>query len=197
MLRVRIPVTPIIDDALEGTCVWNPTLKQNVEFPYKEPFQDWWCRCEPLLSHLHPQIAEQWIHRHWKNSPYCYLPIERLRWWQEQWTAATIINDVFVTPNWGPHDPESDFEMYQSDPRFKDILPFTAFRQNQTWDYPIVVIQTPGGVRSRERIVPAPYCLIEGHVRIRALKAWHGRAPLAAKHSVFILTVDVAKGAAA
>jgi hypothetical protein len=187
---------PIIDDRLEYKCAWNPLLKQNLEWPHSEPFDEWWHRCKALVGHLHPMVAEQWIYKYWDRSPYCYLPIENLAWTEQRWSNEIIINDVFVTPNWGPHNAEHDFEVYQKDRRFKDIPPFNFLRQNQTWDIPIVVLRTPDGVRSREKILPAKYCLIEGHVRIRALKAWHGRGSLAPEHSVFVLTL-VERGEAA
>ena len=184
---------PMIDDHLDYSCTWSPELKQN---PNSEPFDEWWDRCYLLVGHLHPKIAEQWIYKYWRDSPYCYLPIERLRWREEQWSTETIINDVFVTASWGPHDADSDFRAYQSDGRFTAIPPFKFFRQNGTWDYPIVVLHTPDGVQSRGKLVPAKYCLIEGHVRIRALKAWHGRGRLADKHSVFVLSCDPLKATA-
>jgi hypothetical protein len=44
----------------------------------KETFDLWWDRNKTLIAHIHPVVAEQWIYRHWSNSPYCHLYLDRI-----------------------------------------------------------------------------------------------------------------------
>lgn len=54
---------------------------------WPEDFRPWWAWHREQLSNLHPQIAEQWVYRHWANSPFKFLPLNRLTWRQEQWNT--------------------------------------------------------------------------------------------------------------
>jgi hypothetical protein len=62
----------IIDaENLECECVWDETLEPVGEgTPVKETFSSWWDRYKSRLGNLHPEIAEQWIYRHWTKSPF-------------------------------------------------------------------------------------------------------------------------------
>ena len=60
-----------------------------------------------------------------------------------------------------------------------------------TWDYPIVVIETPEGVLDYETPLPEfRFCLIEGHKRLRYLKAFASQSLTANRHDVFVLTLS-------
>ena len=78
----------------------------------KEPFESWWQRNKARLAHLHPKIAEQWIYRHWKNSPFIALDPAGLTWRLETWEAAKILETVFMA--YGPLelDPERDYRTF-------------------------------------------------------------------------------------
>jgi hypothetical protein len=129
-------------------------------------------------------IAEQWIHRHWEcPSPYRHLPIDRLRWREEKWPTEAILQNVYSKVP--ATNDESNFEEFCN----SDYPPMSVFRSIGTWDYPIVVLETPAGALVEGHRSFLSYCLIEGHQRFKFLKAWHGRAPLAEKHSLFILTL--------
>jgi hypothetical protein len=102
-----------------------------------------------VINNLHPMIAEQWIYRHWKHSPYCYLPIERLRWRQEEWDVATVRN-VFVRPDFGFDNPEQDFAIFHTK-QFEKAEPHKSLNLIGTWNYPIVVMHTPDGILPKEK----------------------------------------------
>jgi hypothetical protein len=60
-----------------------------------------------------------------------------------------------------------------------------------TWDYPIVVIETPEGVLDYHTPFPEfRFCLIEGHKRLHYLKAFAGQSLTANRHDVFVLTLS-------
>jgi hypothetical protein len=180
---------PIIDSDLDHDLRWDRRLEPaGVGTLEVESFELWWPRAKRLIDNLHPLIAEQWVHRHWKLSPYCYLPIERLKWREEHWNVASI-SQVWVRPSFGFDNPERDFAHFHS-ARFENVQPYKSLNSTGTWDFPIVVIETPAGIRSNGKIIKAAFCLIEGHQRRRFLMAWHGRAPVADNHSVFVLTLN-------
>ena len=94
----------IIDSDLQYECAWSPCLRPvGVGTFEKEKFDTWWERTKHLIGHLHPLIAEQWIYRHWTQSPYCYVPLQNLGWQQEKWNTQAIYKDIFVRPSFGPN----------------------------------------------------------------------------------------------
>ena len=180
-----------IDSDREYECAWSPQLRPSGEGTFdKETFDQWWRKAKPFIPHLHPQIAEQWIYKHWTNSPYCYLPLQNLDWRCEEWKTDAIFRDIFVRPSFGPNQPESDFKFF-TDGNYSGREPWKTIRSTGSWNYPIVVILTPDGLRSEGVHHSVPYCLIEGHQRQRFLQAWHqhGSSPAAERHLVFVLSV--------
>src|SRR5688572_4769232 len=60
----------------------------------KEAFAPWWDRHGRELAHLHPQLAEQWIHRHWGDTEFMFLPIDTLRWELAEMEGEEILASV-------------------------------------------------------------------------------------------------------
>jgi hypothetical protein len=57
-----------------------------------------------------------------------------------------------------------------------------------TWDYPIVVMETPDGISGWGQSWPdLRFLLIEGHSRFRYLNALHHRGEGNSTHELFIL----------
>jgi hypothetical protein len=62
----------LLDIRADHDLRWDEALKPVGEGEFdKEAFGPWWERHGTRLGHLHLRIAEQWIHRHWRHSPYC------------------------------------------------------------------------------------------------------------------------------
>jgi hypothetical protein len=150
-------------------------------------FDAWWHRCNSAVGHLHPMIAEQWIYRHWRETSYRNLPLEKLTWASEQWRTVDIIHQVYAkaaTP--------LNFRKVQTE----ESEPFKSFNTIGTWNYPIVVIRAPDGIRiydpeinDYKHIQAVRFCLIEGHKRLLTLKAWKGNAFTREQHEVFVLSL--------
>src|SRR6266566_4036496 len=107
----------------------------------KEPFEIWWGRHSDRLRSLHPQIAEQWIYRHWRHSPFCHLELDRIRWRSEKWATRRLLTEVIRAD---PSDEEAfdyDWALY----RDRDMEPARTIRTIGTWDIPIIVIAAPNG----------------------------------------------------
>lgn len=168
--------------------VWPDELKPLNEGSFeKEPFDEWWGRHRRALSHLHPQIVEQWVHRHWHHSPFAFLPLESLSWEERAMFGDDILNAV-----WREHarelHPEFDYGVFQNAGGEK--LPTAAALDRGTWDYPIIALSVPSGWKSVDAERPdVRLVLVEGHQRTRYLNALHvlGKAPQE-KHRVFVIS---------
>ncbi|TIU42472.1 MAG: hypothetical protein E5W28_01095 [Mesorhizobium sp.] len=151
--------------------------KQEDGYFTRETFDDWWVRNSSRLVQLHPMIAEQWVYRHWTLSPYCHLPLE-------EWTTQQVLRDVFIADI--NVDAEHDFKVFNE---FGGIPPAPVMNATGTWDYPILVLETPSGVQTYTGELPEVRCLlIEGHNRYRYLNALAAKGRVSAHHTVFVLT---------
>lgn len=152
----------------------------------KETFEQWWSRCAKLLPNLHPQIAEQWVFRHYSHSPYSALPVQRLAWQLEEWTPQQVVDRAFIPG--GEFNPEFDYGVFAGRDGTRTGRPFLA---HGTWDYPILTLRTPDGVRSAGREYPdCHYLLVEGHQRMRMINAMYALGKeLMPVHRVFVLTL--------
>ncbi|MCY1083745.1 hypothetical protein [Archangium lansingense] len=66
--------------------------------------------------------------------------------------------------------------------------PTVAALLRGTWDYPIVVLETPSGIRRREGPARGDrFLLIEGHQRTRYLNVLAHRGVRTGPHQVFVL----------
>jgi hypothetical protein len=178
---------------MEHECVWDETLKPIGEYPWEKEssFPDWWKRVNKQLGHLRPQIAEQWIHRHWKRTPFKHVQLENLTWRLEQWKTSDIFEKIYVRNDCWRNGldsltPDGDYEENKND----EDQPAKSLRSIGTWDYPIVVISTPNGVRDYdEHLAHVRFCMIEGHWRLQLLWAWASKKLAADRHQVFVLEV--------
>ncbi len=155
----------------------------------KESFEAWWARNRERLRHLHEQIAEQWIYRHWTYSHFSFLPLDALSWRLETWESADIVREVV---RYGhertPYSPEFDYQTFQRGGG-SDRHPTARALDGGTWDYPIIVLETPDGFIDAGRDLPdARFVLVEGHQRMRYLNALlrRGHTPLG-PHQLFVL----------
>jgi len=92
--------------------VWDEILRPLDKGPLdKEPFSDWWQRNLSKLKHLHREIAEQWIYRHWGETKFHFLRLEALSWRSEIWTTDQVLSTVHL--EWGtPMNPEHDYKNF-------------------------------------------------------------------------------------
>ncbi|MBN8227996.1 hypothetical protein JYK02_10800 [Corallococcus macrosporus] len=168
---------------LESGNKWDKRLRPIGETSWeKEPFSAWWSRHSTEFAHLDPQALEQWVHRHWHYSPFCRLPLHRLRSKKELWSTERILSDVF---NDNSREPEHDFKVLANAPTGKAML------ATGTWDYPMLILSTPKGFKDRRGNHPgARFRLIEGHLRFRFLNALFHRKEGRPLHEVIILEIN-------
>lgn len=149
----------------------------------KEPFSTWWTRHGYRFPELDPRVVEQWIFRHTTHSDYHGLDFFKLKSRLETWDAGRILRDVFCAD---PLNPVHDYEVFNVNGETSTARPINA---TGTWDYPIVVLETPEGFcDNRGQYPDVRYLLIEGHLRRRYLAAKLARGEANAEHDLFILS---------
>lgn len=150
-----------------------------------ESYDDWYERTAVQLNHLHPEICEQWIFRHWIHSPFSFIPLDGLTWVEERWSPAKFLNLVGILGS-DPFAPDFDFEVFQG--YEGDRLPTALALDNGEWDYAPILIETPNGfINEVGQKSPEPYLLIEGHQRRRYLNALVSRGVELIDQRVFII----------
>jgi hypothetical protein len=160
-----------------------PLTKNALE---QEPFHDWWGRNETKLKHLHPEIAEQWLHRHWLNNRFHFLRLEALSWRSEFWSTTQVLSTVHLEYG-GPMEPEYDYRVFTQDGSAEPHATARRWRDG-TWDIPIIVLATPTGVRSYEGEYPeVRFLVIEGSKRMRFLNALAHRGERTGPHKLYVL----------
>ncbi|MBI2254389.1 MAG: hypothetical protein HYU58_07220 [Proteobacteria bacterium] len=107
----------------------------------REEFAPWWARNAKALKHIHPQIAEQWIYRHWRHSPYCNIPIEGISWTIERWSTENLLKDV-KRGNSSKENPSWDYGHL----RQFGHEPAKSMDNTGTWNIPVIVLETQGPV---------------------------------------------------
>lgn len=178
-------------DLTQRDFVWDSALEPvGMDTFDKEPFTAWWERNQGKLSHLHPQICEQWVYRHWNHSHYSFLPLEKLSWRLEDWKTEEILNQTGIFDQGLISDeghtycsPAFDYEMIQNEYEPSRTMDITG-----TWNIPILVLHSPSGFIFEKGPRPdVRYWLIEGHKRIRYLNALVHHGKPSATHFLYLL----------
>ncbi len=168
--------------------VWDAFLAPQGGEDNKEPFKDWWGRNSRNLDYLHPQIAEQWIYRHWGMTHYAFLSLDNLQWRKESWPTGRILQEL-IKKNEALLPNEFEAESFQ----FQPWEPQLSIYSKGTWDYPILVLESETGFAFGQQLIPdVYYWLIEGHRRFRCLNlvVQQGIA-CADEHEVFVISYKV------
>lgn len=169
---------------------WPERLKPVGEGGFdKEPFEAWWERHRRELDHLPTELCEQWIYRHWKGSPFAFLPLDTLVCKAQLLPGSSIIKNVHR--EYGVQlDPGRDRNVFEAGPLGVPLPTAQAFMDRDTWDYPIVVLRTPSGFEGHASASKdIRWVLVEGHQRHRYLNAlsFFGAAP-EGPHRVLVIS---------
>jgi hypothetical protein len=173
--------------------VWDPALKPVGHGDFSpEGFDSWWQRNAARLANLHPQIAEQWVFRHWQWSPFRFIRLDCLSWRSEVWTSAQVLDQVHMEFG-GPMNPVHDYEVMHEETTGPTRT--ARYWRAGTWNIPLTVLETPEGFIGHEGEFPAiRFVLVEGTLRLRYLNALVRRGVGTGPHEVYILSSrDLAK----
>lgn len=150
-----------------------------------ESYEDWFERTATKLNHLHPEICEQWIFRHWFQSSFSFIPLEGLTWREERWCPEKFLHLVSALDR-RAFDPDNDYNESQGVGGVKTDTALAL--DNGEWDYAPILIETPNGsINEIGQESPEPYLLIEGHKRRRYLNALVSRGVELIDQRVFII----------
>lgn len=185
----------MLDLRTVGPRVWPPRLTPIGDGTFeKEPFAAWWDRNVAEIGHLHPQLAEQWVYRHWHHTDFAFLPLESITWDLVSMAGEELL--VRIRREISTRlDPEFDYKQFQGAGSFGKTATARDLDQG-TWEFPIVALSTPSGwlTRSDEHphdaveLADERLMLLEGHQRHRYLNALQFRGtPPEGPHRVFIL----------
>ena len=160
----------------------------------KESFGTWWTRNQSEIGHLHPQLVEQWVYRHWDSTDFAFLPLETLKWELVEMDGEEILARVQREIS-KALNPEFDYHQFQGTHEMEKAHTARDLDQG-TWEYPIVALSTPSGWLTRSEKHPHDcvelpqerLMLLEGHQRHQYLNALHWRCtPPEGPHRVFIV----------
>lgn len=182
---------PIID--MRDLPSWPAEMSSESNFEHNEKkFEEWWATNGLKLAHLGPIVAEQWVFRHFNDTLYAGLPLDRLRVQTERMSTNTLLTDVYVD-GWEDKFPEYDWETFY-EPAHGHSAPREPGRLMQTSGTPrtpILLLHTPDGF-----VLPdgsrhdRPYCLIEGHTRWRCIRGLNTQGQAASEHDVLALSYE-------
>lgn len=177
----------MLDLRRRNGCVWDAALKPfRMDERDKEPFEAWWDRHQQRLSHLHPQVAEQWIYRHWSHSYMAFLELDQLDWRLETWHAQEILERIHLEFG-GPMDAEHDYAAFNGRGSFGPIQTARALNAGE-WDMPLLALETPSGLLSSDGPLPdVRYVVAEGSKRMRYLFALERLGHHPGPQKVFLL----------
>lgn len=182
----------MLDMRFRRPCVWDGELRPKGHngdggFAEKEPFEAWWDRHQARLGHLHPQIVEQWVFRHWDGSYSCFADLSKLRWTLSTWRATDIIQHAHM--EYGrPIDPVWDYRAMT-----EGLGPtFTAQdMRDKPWSMPLLLFSTPNGLLGEVGEMPdVRFVIAEGSKRFRYLNALIDRGEAQEAYPVFVLTSE-------
>ncbi|MDB5380213.1 MAG: hypothetical protein JWR00_4659 [Rubritepida sp.] len=181
----------LTDVRTRHTSTWDESLKPIGEGTFdKEPFEEWWARNQSRLANLDQLVAEQWVYRHWRHSPFAHLPLERMTCREEEWITERILRDIdWGLPEWDD-DPEFNHGVFHG----KDSEPGRSMDATDTWNIPPVVLGAPGGLLTDTGERPERhYWLVEGRQRRRYLHALASRCEGAGRpdavHKIIIVRI--------
>lgn len=186
----------MFDLAPQRQCAWSEQLRaKGHDTSNKESFEDWRNRNSERLFGLPDLLCEQWIYRYWCRAQFSFLALDTLTCEETRMSTTEILDQIHreygVTP-----DPARDIHVFENRIHESGLHPTArAFANLNTWDYPIVVLRTPHGIKNRRmENDQIKLVLVEGHQRHRYLMALsHAQRAPEGPHSVYILESPIVK----
>jgi hypothetical protein len=143
---------------------------------YHEAFSSWWARVRQSLPNVPEDVAQQWIHRHWGQSPYEWLPLRSLVFSEETWPLNRMLDTVagrvgHEERHWG----NAPLEIPSS------WLGNSVSRLG-TWPVRVVVFDNSSAALPEFH----PAQLLEGHTRLGYLRTLAQAGSAKATHDVWV-----------
>jgi hypothetical protein len=135
----------------------------------KTPFDEWWARVQPSFPTVPENVACQWLHRHWKHSPYSYLVSKNYTFALHKWPKLQNIRTL-----WSDFKAKNDGALRKGKELVKldaGWMPYVSkyMLEHFRFPAPIIVLDNRDGHHNadypNEKKLPASYVLVEGHTR--------------------------------
>lgn len=136
------------------------------------PFEEWWPRVQEAFLHVPEEVARDWLHRHWRHSPFGWLPSAGHIFRRVEWPSEGITE---IRSRWNNFDEDPRENIEHGD--------YLANHHRRTYGYaladymveqgtfpvpPVVVDNRDGHLTDTPHEafpLPAAYILVEGHRR--------------------------------
>jgi hypothetical protein len=135
----------------------------------KTPFDVWWARVRSSFPNVPEDVAREWLHRHWKHSPYCYLTSKSYLFDLKKWPKLTNIRTLwsdFKADNEGAR--RKGKELVDLKPGWMPYVP-KYMLEHHRFPAPIILLDNRDGHHNKdypqEKKLPRAYVLMEGHTR--------------------------------
>lgn len=156
------------------------------------PFPEWWGRVSRAFPHVPEDVAEQWLHRHWKQSPYGWMRSTDYTFQLIDWKSSRL-SDIASGAN--------DWDFANSLQRGRQLIEVCAdswlvryMLERHNIPRPLIVLDNRLGSVAREKHlpthhknVPAGFVLIEGHTRFELAASLHSCGKLARELKVWLM----------
>jgi hypothetical protein len=168
----------------KARCIWPESFRPaGLDTFEKESFDSWWSKHKNELANLHRLIAEQWIHRHWDESYFSFLPLDSLAWETRMASSEEFLDQVNLFFG-GPAVAEYDYQVFHD-----NQLQTAKNWVNGTWTIPPIVLETPRGFAFNQKAYPdTRLLLVEGSKRYRYLNALHKKRLHTGLHQFFVIS---------
>ncbi len=135
----------------------------------KTPFDVWWAQAQLSFPNVPENVAREWLHRHWKHSPYSYLISKNYKFELKKW--GPLMN---IRTRWTAFKPKNETALRKGEELTQlelGWMPYVSsyMLENSKFPAPIVVLDNRDRHHDKdypeEKKLPSAYVLMEGHTR--------------------------------
>ena len=145
--------------------------------PFKEePFEHWYERVKDAIPWIPEEVAREWIHRHWGQTPYDYLDLTPLKFEKVIWSVPELLE-----VRCGERGEE---EQYYRFVEIEGEWLWDFMRDSTTWPTPIIVLENRQNWHKQLHDVQ----LLEGHRRYCFFRQLLERGTANRQHEVWLAT---------
>ncbi|WP_234052599.1 MULTISPECIES: hypothetical protein [unclassified Xanthobacter] len=150
------------------------------------PFNEWWGRVRYAFPSVPEEVAREWLHRHWRHSPFAFLKSGEHTFALERWSLSEIARIRWNGNNFSPDRSDviaqGRYLVEEHHPMWGLWLTEYMLKYKTFPTPPIVVDNFDLHVRDNmpDGFYPAAFLLVEGHKRfeIASYLAESGRMEL-------------------
>jgi len=144
------------------------------------PFEDWWGVNKNHFSNVPDEVAREWLHRHWGQSPFGWLPSKKYAFSLQKLDATKF---TAIRTSWSRFKSDNTVALMQGmficgdDPkrqwRTEKIWLEEFMRENMSFPTPLILLDNRDGHLEMSETAPPNHqnlpnelILIEGHTRL-------------------------------